>query len=120
MSEDWAAVAADVSAAMSEVGFSATLTRPAPPPATPWATPSGSPQTFTITVIDGGIKTKYSRADDGALIPRTVRALTIAAGGEAPQMGDTITIGGVAHEATAVMPTSPGGEVVVWQVELAI
>lgn len=120
MSEDWTAVAADVSAALSEVGFEATLTRPAQAPATPWATPSGSPQTFAITVIDDGIKTKYSRADDGALIPRTVRTLLVSADGEAPRMGDTITIGGVAHEVTAVMPTAPGGEVVVWQVELAI
>lgn len=120
MSEDWGAISADAADAIVSVGFEVTMTRPASDAATPWDEETGSPESFMITVVDTGIKTKYSRADDGALVPRTVRTLLVSADGETPKMGDVITIDGRDHEVTAVLPIAPGGEAVMYKVELAI
>ena len=118
--ENWSAIAAEVAGAIGEVGFAATLTRPAAVGSTPWDAATGAPETFAITVIDGGIKTRYSQADNGAMIPRRVRAVTVPATGEAPRMGDTITLADGAHEVVAVAMTAPGGVALKYKVDLAI
>lgn len=129
-------IAAEIHAALIEAAeatgqgeYTATLTRPAaesgsdPGAGTPWGdAATGSvqdPDAFTVTVLDDGTKTRYSRDDGGALIPRTVRVLTVSALGEAPQMGDRITLAGGTHEITAVEPLAPGGEALLFEVELA-
>lgn len=78
------------------------------------------PDTYTVTLIEDGTKTRYSRDDAGALIPRTVRMLTVSAVGEAPRMGDTITLADGAHEIAAVSPLRVGGSVLLFEVEIAI
>lgn len=118
--ENWSSVAAEVAGAIGEVGFAATLTRPAVDAGTPWGAATGTPETFEITVIDSGIKTRYSQADNGAMIPRRVRAVTVPATGEAPRMGDTITLADGSHEVVAVAMTAPGGVALKYKVELAI
>lgn len=129
-------IAAEIHAALIEAAeatgdgeYTATLTRPAAESdadddaGTPWgdAATGTAPadDTYTVTVLDGGAKTRYSRADDGALIPRTVRALTISATGEAPQVGDTITLADGTYELAKVEPLFPGGETLLFEVELA-
>ena len=118
--ENWAAIAAEVAGAIGEVGYSATLSRPAAVGATPWDAATGTAETFEITVIDGGIRTRYSQADNGAMIPRRVRAVTVPATGEAPRMGDTITLADGAHEVVSVSMTAPGGVALKYKVELEI
>ena len=115
--EDWAAIAAEVAAAIAEVGFAATITRRTGPQ-TPWDNAPEAETAYPVTVVDDGIKTRYSRADDGALIARTARVLTVAVGDVAPAMGDTITVGGSLHVIAAVMPTAPGGVALLYEVEL--
>lgn len=118
MAEDWNAIAAEVAAAIAEVGFAATITRRTGPQ-TPWDNAPATETAYPVTVVDDGIKTRYSRADDGALIARTSRVLTIAADGIAPAMGDTITVRGQSHTIAGVTPTAPGGIDLLFDVELA-
>lgn len=120
MTEDWSSVAADVADALAEVGTTATLSRTSGGPTTPWDTGAPTTTTYSITVVEDGVKTRYARNPQGALVPRTVRVLTIGATGEAPRMGDTITLGGVEHEIAAVMPLQPGGTALLYEAEIAI
>lgn len=119
MAEDWAAVASEVAGAIAEVGFDATLRRTTGGPQTPWDTAVTTETEYTATVVDDGIKTRYGRADDGALIARTARVLTIAVGDVTPAMGDRITVAGAEHVIAGVMPTAPGGVALLFEVELA-
>ncbi|MDK3016545.1 hypothetical protein [Pseudodonghicola flavimaris] len=129
-------IAAEIHAALIEAAeatgqseYTATLTRPAAESGsdagagTPWsdAATGAAPadDAFTVTVLDGGTKTRYNRTDGGALIPRTVRVLTISAAGEAPQMGDRITLADGTFELAKVEPLAPGGEALLFEVEIA-
>jgi hypothetical protein len=127
-------IAAEIAAALIEAAeatgdgeYTATLTRPGAETdadaGTPWgAAATGTappPDTYTVTVLESGTTTRYSRADDGALIPRTVRVLTVAATGEAPQMGDTITLTDGEHKIAKVEPLAPGGTALLFDVEIA-
>lgn len=129
-------IAAEIHAALIEAAeatgqgeYTATLTRPATESVsdadagTPWGDAATGaapdPDPFTVTVLDGGTTTRYSRSDDGALIPRTVRTLTISAVGEAPKMGDQITLADGTFELAKVEPLAPGGETLLFDVEIA-
>lgn len=120
MSENWSAIAAEVADALAEVGFVATLSRTTGGPATPWDTATPTVQTWPLTVVDDGIRTTYARDPAGSLIPRTARVLTVAATGEAPRMGDVIVLADGEHEITQVAPLAPGGEVLLFDVSIAI
>lgn len=130
-------IAAEIHAALIEAAeatgdgeYTATLTRPGvesgtdTDAGTPWgdaATGTApTPDPFTVTVLDGGTKTRYRRDDSGALIPRTVRTLTISATGEAPRMGDTITLADGTFTLAKVEPFAPGGEALLFDAEIAI
>lgn len=119
MAENWPAIAADVAAGLREVGYTATLTRTSGGAETPWGADAATVTTYSVTVVDDGIKTQYSRADDGALIARTARVLTIATGTVIPAMGDTITLHGQEHAIVWVMPLAPGGVALLFEVHLA-
>lgn len=120
MAEDWTAIAAEVSAAIAEVGFSATVTRKgAGGPTSPIMvdfTKVPEPDTFTVTVIDDGIKDRYVQ---GSLVTRKARVLTVSTAGATPQKDDTITVRGDEHQIEAVMPLAPGGVDLLYEVELA-
>lgn len=120
MPEDWSAIAAEVAGALAEVGFTATLSRATGGPETPWDTTTPTVQSWPLTVLDDGIRTAYGRDPAGSLIPRTSRVLTVAATGEAPRMGDLIVLPDGGHEITAVAPLAPGGEVLLFDVSIAI
>lgn len=129
-------IAAEVHAALIEAAdatgdgqYTATLIRAAAESeadddaGTPWGDAATGtapdPDDFTVTVLDGGTTTRYSRDDGGALIPRTVRVLTISAAGEAPRMGDKITLADGTYELAKVEPFAPGGEALLFDVEIA-
>lgn len=114
--EDWAAIAAEVQDAIASVGFAATVSRTTGGPVNPWDTGPPTITTYTVTVIDDGIKDRYAA---GSLILRKVRVLTIGAVGFVPAISDTITVRGVEHEIQAVMPLAPGGVDLLFEVELA-
>lgn len=125
--EDWSAIAADVAAGLGEVGLSATLTRTSGGAETPWGTEAATVSTYPVTVLEDSTQTRYGRDPrqsssdpQGALVPRTVRVLMIAADGEAPQMGDTITLADGAHQIALVAPFQPGGVALYFEAEIAI
>lgn len=130
MSVDWAGIADEVHDALSGVGFTATLTRQGEESdtdddaGTPWGDAATGtdpdPVPYTVTVLDDGTKTRYGRDAAGALIPRTVRVLTISATGEAPQMGDTITLTDGTFTLAKVEPFAPGGENLLFDVEITL
>lgn len=128
-------IAAEVAAGLAEAilatgdaTFQVTLTRPAAEvdadAGTPWgdaATGSAeAPDTWDIVAVDKGPMTRYSRADDGSLIARTVRVLMVAATGEAPQMGDTITLPDGTFAVLFVKTINPAGVPLMHEVELRI
>lgn len=119
--EDWQAIAAEVAEALAEVGYGATLTRNiATGPRYEWDGPADPvTQTFPVTVVEDTATTRYSRDDGGALIPRSVRVLMVAADGEAPRMGDRITLPDGQHEIARVAPLQPGGRALLYEVEVA-
>lgn len=119
MAEDWDAIAAEVAGALAEVGFTATLTRTTGGAETPWGADAATVTTYSVTVVDDGIKTLTQPQIDGALIVRTARVLTIATGTVIPAMGDTITLHGQEHAIVWVMPLAPGGVALLFEVHLA-
>lgn len=115
--EDWAAVAAEVADAIASVGFTAALRRAPIKQATPWDAPVDiAGEVFDITILDDGIKNRY---DGGSLIVRQARVLTIGATGIVPAMDDLITVRGVEHRVTAVMPLAPGGTDLLYECEIS-
>ncbi len=89
---------------------------------TPWgSTATGTPavpQQFTVTALEDGTETRYSKADDGALLPRRVRILTVSATGEAPQIGDTIAMPDGDHVIDMAKRIAPTGEALMFEVEI--
>ena len=117
MSENWQQIAAEVADAIATVGFTATLQRATTQADTPWDGPlSIEGATFTVTVLDDGIKDRYA---PGSMIVRRVRVLTIGAVGVVPAMSDTITVRGIAHRIEAVLPLAPGGVDLLYEVEIS-
>ncbi|MFN4062346.1 MAG: hypothetical protein ACK4IA_16555 [Paracoccus hibiscisoli] len=119
--EDWQAIAAEVSEALADVGYTATLTRStATGPRYEWDGPADPVmQTFSLNVVEDAFTTRYSRDDGGALIPRSVRVLMVAAAGEAPRMGDRVILPDGPHEIARVAPLQPGGTALLYEVEIA-
>lgn len=126
MSEDWDAIAAEVSDAIGGIGFASTLRQAGEGgPLTPGdETPEPDPVDYDITVIDD----KYRVRDaSGTLIAKTQRTLTIGATGVVPTETDVIAVG-VAKAAVGVdtvwitimevRPLSPGGVDLLYEIDL--
>jgi hypothetical protein len=114
VSENWAAVAADVIAAMAEVGMAATLTRPDTGPATPWDTaPVVAGAALAVTVMRD---TWTRRHVDGTLIMAD-DAFFLMDATVAPTPDDRLTVGGDVFRVIRVKPTSPGGVAVLYEVQ---
>lgn len=127
MSIDSTAIAAEVTAALAEVGFTATVWRKVTPTGNTgnrWDDPAVDPvdmQVGTLTAIDMGTVTRYDRNTEGALVPRNVRTLMVAAGaGIEPKMGDQVQLSDGKHEITAVSAEQPGGSALFYTLDLAI
>lgn len=113
MAEDWAAIAAQVSGAIAEVGQTVTITKRGPGPQNPYSTEMQMTTDTEALAVDMGIR--QNRAG-GEYASR--RVLLMAAGSEAPVMGDAVTVRGIKHQVAAVQPTAPGGVDVMIKVEL--
>lgn len=116
MSEDWAAIAAEASAAIADVGFQVFIERQtSPEPQTPWdATPIDT-TSLPVMAVDMGIR----KSRVGGEIAQ-VRVLLVAAGDYVPEIGDMVTVRDGQHAVLAVSPTAPGGVDVMHRVELRI
>lgn len=112
MSEDWAAVQAEVADAIASVGFSAKLERQCETDG-----PEGGDEyatVGTITVIDDMIR----RRDAGGMVTGTVRVLTVKGNGTVPQKGWRVKVRGTWHRIAQVMPLAPGGVDLLFDMEL--
>ena len=116
MSEDWTAIAADVVAAIADVGFDVTITREVSGPATPSSATAYVTSSLTCKAIDR--RPKRWRIP-GAAEVQTARSIIVAPGANVPVIGDILTIRGVAHQAGPVHAVAPGGVDLLWIVELA-
>lgn len=116
MVEDWTAIAAEVSAAIEDIGFQVFIAREiSPEPQTPWDTSPRRAASFAVTAIDMGVR--QSRM--GGEITQS-RVLLVASGDIAPEIGDMVTVRGRQHAVLSVMPTAPGGVDVMHKVELRL
>ena len=115
MAEDWAAIAQEVAGEIADIGFTVTLQRMADGPATPFDTADEMPDRQALKAVEGKA---YRRLFGGTSEVMTGRTLLIGATGIAPRKDDILTVRGVEHSITAVMPLAPGGVDLLWKVEL--
>ena len=114
MAEDWAAVAADVAAAMADVGFAAVLQRPSAGPTTPWdATAVAAGATVAVTIVQD----RYALGlIDGALIRADDRRILMSSS-VVPTVADKLIIGSETLAIINVTPTAPGGTAVLYELQ---
>lgn len=114
MSEDWSAVAAEVAAAIAEVGFAATLKRPDTGPATPWDAATVIPGAeIPVTILSD---TYDLRHIDGTLIRAQDRRIMMAST-VVPTENDRLIIAGVTHQIVRVTTLEPGGIALLFEVQ---
>lgn len=124
-------IAAEIHAALIEAAtatgsgvLTAPLWRKVKPAATgnAWTDANATPTPTvigTLTILDTGSATRYDRNTEGALVPRNVRTLMVSAGVPV-LMGDQVELSDGKHEITKVSATAPGGEVLFYELDLAI
>ncbi len=113
MAEDWAATAADVAAALAEVGFAVTLEEPGAEMGPASDPILAAPVLHSVKAIDRAIRVR----DAGGLVVRTVRTLTIAAD-VAPAKGWRVQVRGTWCRVAEVKPLAPGGTDLLFRLEL--
>jgi hypothetical protein len=115
MSEDWTAIAADVTAAIADVGFDVSVSRKDSANLTPWDT-APTRSTLTVRVIDA--KPWRNRIAGGSEV-QTGRSLLCAPSANVPLLGDRVTVRGVEHEVIMQRAVAPGGVDLFHVVELS-
>ena len=114
MPENWPAIAADVTAALAEVGFAATLIRANTGPATPWdTTPVVAGTLVQVTVVRDDWT---QRQVDGTLIRADDQWFIMDASAE-PREDDRMTVQGVALRVVRSKPLNPGGVALMYEVQ---
>lgn len=104
MSEDWASVAADVSAAIASVGFAATLLEPGTETGPEYDPTIGPDVQHAVTVIDDQI----TKRDTNGTVTGTRRVLTMAAD-VVPVKGWRVIVRGQTLRIGNVTEAAPGG-----------
>ena len=106
--EDWQAIAAEVAAALRDVGFSVTLHRSGGrDPASPEYDPTFLPDTdHPLTVMQDALGLSQI---DGTLIKAGDIRLICAAEGIRPTQADRVTVQGVNYAVVMCEPFSPAG-----------
>jgi len=115
-----AQIASEVAAALREAGTDtgdgpliATL-QPAQTGGNPWDVPGATPDPVEIVVIQD----QFRRDEiDEARIRSGDKKLLAEANGTVPQVGDGLTIGGVAHRLEGVWPLAPAGIAVMFTLQ---
>lgn len=117
-------IAAEVAQGIREAGaetgdgtpLTAVLVRSGAGSGNPWDPGPGTAERHTITVVDSY---RTVRNIDGT-IARREHVLKMAAepGGPTPQMNDQVELKGLTYEIADIIPTAPGGIVVLWELRL--
>ena len=121
MSENWAAIAAEVKAGLASVGdvshgangFQVTLHKPGAPGVNPWD-PPGEGSDYLMTAVEYPVDIKNR---DGTLIQNDDVFLMLEAS-VAPALEDTITVGDDLFHVVNVKPLKPAGIAVLYDVQL--
>ena len=119
-----AQIAAEISAALREVAaevgdgvFIVTL-KPQTTQETPWDAPEAGITPIELAAIDDGIREIYVQ---GSQATRQARVVTVEAlGGVVPAVGDKLTVKDRDHAILSVMPLSPSGTDLLYDVELSL
>lgn len=114
MSENWAAIATEVEAAIASVGFAATLEEPGGETGPSYDPTIGAATLHAVTVIDDVIK----KRDAGGMVTGSARVLTIKGNGTVPLKGWRVQVRGQWHRIAQVWPLAPGGVDLLFDVEL--
>lgn len=111
MSENWAAIAAEVAEAIASVGFTAYLEE-----RVETSGPEGDAfrRIGDITVIDDRILQR----DAGGMVTGTRRVLTMKGNGVAPEKGWRVEVRGQVLRIAQVMPLAPGGVDLLFDLEV--
>jgi len=105
MSENWAAVAADVTAALADAGFPVLLEQPGIASGTEYDPTISGPVLHAVYAVDDMIRYR----DRDGVVTGTARVLTVGAS-VTPQKGWRVRVGAERwHRIAEVMPLSPGG-----------
>lgn len=106
MAEDWSGIAAEVAAALADVGFEVTLTRPGTPTGPSYDPIPGTPTTHTLRVMQDSLGLGLI---DGTTIRAGDLRLMCAAEGVRPTQADRVTVGGATYTVMLCQPFAPGG-----------
>ena len=115
MAENWAAVAAEISAALGEVGFIVTLIEPGAETGPDYDPTFGTPVEHEVM----GLSDTIRRRDGNGTVTQTVHVITVEAHGIIPQKGWTVNVSGKVHRIEQVLPLSPGGIDLLYDLEVA-
>jgi hypothetical protein len=115
MAEDWAAIRAEVSAAIDSVGFDAILEMPGTPGGTTWAPTPGTPTQTTVRVVDEQWR---GRDANGALTEEVEHVLLMQAT-VTPTKAGRVRLRGRWHQIVSVASVSPGGVDLMHEVMIA-
>jgi hypothetical protein len=114
MAFDYARAQATAERLIANFGQTATLSKTANTSTAYNPTRTTTTYTCTVAVLD------FRNAEiDGTLVKRGDKKVYISTDGlsVAPEVHDTLTIGSEIHAILAVMPISPAGTVVYWEVQ---
>lgn len=106
MSEDWMSIADEVTAALREVGFTATLIRPGLTVGPEWDPTPLPPTEHTLRVMQDTLGLGLI---DGSTIRAGDLRLMCAAEGIRPTTADRLTVQGVTYAVVLCEPFAPGG-----------
>jgi len=115
MAEDWNAIAAEVAAAIGDVGFDVTLRKVTIGPATPWDETGITTTDTAMRCIDDRYRVRDAQ---GNLLQQSMRTLTVAVGEAIPARADRVQVRGEWHEIAEVRPLAPGGVDLLYDVDL--
>lgn len=117
VAEDWASIAAEVGAAITDIGVAVTLEkRTLVGPVTPWDTTLETP--WTAHTIYAVPDTERHRDATGILIGTTRDTLTVSAVGIVPAKGDRVLVRGTWRELEEVRVLWQGGVDLLYELSL--
>lgn len=129
MSEDWSAVAADVAAGIAEAGMPGAIRRTVTT-GNPWEPGGGQTTTdaaCTLVIVEYTLRERESTligaSDKKVLVavPVTIAAYPDnPASLNAPTAADQVVIEGREHAIVRVMPVSPAGVPVLWELQVTM
>lgn len=106
MAEDWTGIAAEVAAALADVGHTGTLIRKGTPTGPEWDQTPGAPRRIPVKLLGDTLALGLV---DGTAIQAGDRREMMAAEGTTPTPADSLQIGATTYAIIRAEPFAPGG-----------